>query len=606
MTRSSQRWTPGSSIRTSWIEKSLWIPRDSHSYGKAHSAKVSSPKSSNPSLTIREYNSDLMLYTDLDEEEDTKSPTPERSQNQRPRKLDLSEIPLETARFQDPMDIPERQLPPKPTSKVDFRIEAKSETPEPVAETPRQPGEPIVNHLQRTYKASHKVPKELLEGQTVDGLRQIIEILISDKLNLLEQVGGSEPQAEKKTPNSSISEEDLRPSNPNYSFTTTQSNSIMKQRMFPVRGLGNQEELMMRRKNNQSTYQRPPERESIPTEIDEVSLTEVEPKPLAKTMKAFDGYEVELVRLTTEVEDLKAKNELLSQVLRLAPDKRKVAELTNQMQARLKQQTAVIQNLMDENAALKARIQMVGVTERLSSCTPSRAASPAGSAFQGGSQLFTTYEMDAQSSLRRVSPKPLATLKELVTDEENTNLKPEEKQVLQTLIELHSNGEKKQFVEYADALLAKHDSAEIISVMVRHIRYLEEDVFYSLRKQVLELRTKGILLDTCYQEALNEKAKAEVELKETRSSLEDMKMELDKVNNRVQLELRRSKAEKSLGASKSTSRMLEIRSSGSAKDGPRELVRLHNFLRSEAGQVGRPLQTDGQVRQLHALEAEVT
>ena len=481
--------------------------------------------------------SDLQTLEFLEEEEEKdQAPLPASS------RLEISETALETAKFQD-LQEPQTRAPPHPYPRSD---------PEPT-DTPQQPGEPIVNRLQRTFKATQRVPKELLTGQSMDGLRHIIEILISDKQNLQDQLVSGEPaKGEEELPG-----EDVPFSaslTPNHSFTTAQSGSIMRQRMFPIRKEGNTEE-RMRRTNNQSIYQKPVRREPQPVQfLEPVPEGRDSPRPLGKLMKTFDGYEAEILKLGLQVEDLKAKNDLQAQVLRLAPDKRKVAELASQMQARLQQQAVVIRGLMDENANLKARLQAGGLNERQSECTPSRAASPVGSAFQGASQFFT-YETEGLSSVRRVSPKPAP----LLPPEDLISLKPEERQVLNALLDIQGTGDDKRFEEYLSALFAKQEAYDIVATLVRYIRTLEEDVFFGLRGQVLELRMRAGLQESMYQETVGEKARIEVEANEMRTSLDELRKELDRVNNRFQLEIRRNQTEASLAASKSTGKLLKAR-----------------------------------------------
>ena len=478
--------------------------------------------------------SDLLTLEMLEEEEDKdQAPLPATS------RLEISETALETAKFQDLQELQTR-APPFPHPRPD---------PEPT-DTPQQPGEPIVNRLQRTFKATQRVPKELLAGQSMDGLRHIIEILISDKQNLQDQLVSGEPL---KSAEELVPEEDVPFSaslTPNHSFTTAQSGSIMRQRMFPIRKEGNTEE-RMRRTNNQSIYQKPVKREPVAEPMMEGRDS---PRPLGKLMKTFDGYEAEILKLGLQVEDLKAKNDLQAQVLRLAPEKRKVAELASQMQARLQQQAVVIRTLMDENASLKAKLQAGGLNERQSSCTPSRAASPVGSAFQGASQFFA-YDTEGISSVRRVSPKPAP----IIPSDDLISLKPEERQVLNILIDLQSSGDDKRFEEYLSALFTKHEASDIVFTLVRYIRTMEEEVFFALRGQVLELKMRAGLQENLYQEAIAERARTEVEVNELRTALDELRKELDRVNNRFQVEMRRTQAETSLAASKSTGKLLKAR-----------------------------------------------
>lgn len=471
---------------------------------------------------------------DLSEESKEDLPVPVFSGH-----LEVSETALETAKFQDLQELQTR-IPPQPIRPAPM---LKTEG----VDTPQQPGEPIVNRLQRTFKATQRVPKELLAGQSIDGLRHIIEILISDKQNLQDQLSADPAKSvEDFSPG-----EDLPFSaslTPNHSFTTAQSGSVMRQRMFPIRREGNTEE-RMRRTNNQSIYQKPVKREPE-KKLQELQIPQVSdsPRPLPRLMKTFDSYEAEILKLTLEIDELKAKNALQSQVLRLSPEKRKIVELTNQMQARLQQQAAVIRGLVEENAGLKVKMQG---NERQSSGTVSRAASPVGSAFQGGSQFFQ-YEMDALSSVHRASPRPTT-----LPPDDPLSLKPEERQVLNLLLELQSSSDPKRFDDYLSALLSKHEISDIVGTLVRYIRSLEDEVFEGLRTQVLELKVKATVQDRMYQDAMNEKARAEVEVGDLRASLDELRKELDRVNSRFQIEMRRNQADAALAASKSTARLLK-------------------------------------------------
>ena len=177
-----------------------------------------------------------------------------------------------------------------------------------------------------------------------------------------------------------------------------------------------------------------------------------------------------------------------------------------------------------------------------------------GSAFQGASQFFT-YETEGLSSVRRVSPKPAP----LLPPEDLISLKPEERQVLNALLDIQGTGDEKRFEEYLSALFAKQEAYDIVATLVRYIRTLEEDVFFGLRGQVLELRMRAGLQESMYQETVGEKARIEVEANEMRTSLDELRKELDRVNNRFQLEIRRNQTEASLAASKSTGKLLKAR-----------------------------------------------
>jgi hypothetical protein len=50
------------------------------------------------------------------------------------------------------------------------------------------PGEPMINNLQRVFKQSKAIPKEMISGMSTESIRHLIEILINDKINLQDRI----------------------------------------------------------------------------------------------------------------------------------------------------------------------------------------------------------------------------------------------------------------------------------------------------------------------------------------------------------------------------------------------------------------------------------
>lgn len=294
------------------------------------------------------------------------------------------------------------------------------------------PGEPFVNQLQRTYKDQGNVPKEALEDLSTEGMKHLIEILINDNLNLQDQLA---LQEEKKTPTSvfSGSEDDYQRGTTNFSVATTYNNSYSKQPTFPQvsRPLA-REELKMRRFNNISTYQKG----SVWNFNDRI------------TNPNLNVYETQLTKLAEEVNEAAARKSMLHKLFRLSPKKMQFMTHCHKVLQLFASHKKKIQDILAENSGLKVQLEIIQLIKKTNKNNESESKDYSMTSYHEG-------EANSFYTNQRVHT---------------------EIQILNSLREAYDSGNTKKFRELAYGLMGEYEASEITMILVKHAKYLEEEI----------------------------------------------------------------------------------------------------------------------------------
>lgn len=282
--------------------------------------------------------------------------------------------------------------------------------------------ESFMNKLQKTYKQNKSVNIELLASLNLEGMRTLLETLISESLHTKSHG--------RRSHNSSDSDSD------NFRISNNLSNnSLYKQATFPVfKNLPN-DELKIRRNNNVSTYQK--------VEVLNNSQESYSIIPISAKLPLPEQHDQTVIKLVHEIHESKNTKSVLTQIIRLSPNK---FRLVGQVQQILKQVTKHKQNFL-------GLLQDVGKT-----------------------RIF--------SQLMAFSKKPRQKLA--------FSLKPEEVQLLKSIIEVFDSQNLRNFRGYAYGLMKEYEATEIIKILVKHASWLEIHTFGDMLlhvaclKQVLE------------------------------------------------------------------------------------------------------------------------
>jgi hypothetical protein len=332
---------------------------------------------------------------------------------------------------------------------------------------PLKPPEEILDSWAKSFKSGKAVPEALVADMPTSQLKSVVELLLTEKQRLQEQL-----EEKKSESYSSLLEEDRGQT---YSLATIQSNSaVYRLPVFPHRQT-TREDLRQRRTANLSTYHK----ESMMRGIENVSPIEREessylkmpsnlyiPKEeddfrLVKPLAVIDNYEQNMQALSQELAELKTKNAMLKQLLRLSPHASKLL-VVEDLSQKLMHKDRIIDRLLEENSKLK--FQMAQYSER------------------------SEWQLPEET--------------------EACCLKESERQVLAVLL-----GTTKRLDEIVYGLLAQNDIVDLCSVLIKYARHLEEDVVIKLRLTVMEQRSRASselnLIDEVNSERVALQAKVE-------------------------------------------------------------------------------------------------
>lgn len=325
-----------------------------------------------------------------------------------------------------------------------------------------QPGEPLINRIQKEFKRTQKVPLELIQELDPEATKHLIEVLISDNLNMKEQLVHDKQ-------NSSFSEDDLArvPSVP-----TTNNNSYSRQPTFPhmPRPIA-REDLRTRRFNNISTYHKARGSDMSPI-IKESFLFPETPK----THKEKDECKEEVLKMCKEISEVKLQKSQLHQLLRLSPKVVRFASEVNKQLKQLKTRKRQASELLKESGKLKFQLEL----ENLSASA--HRASPV-------SNPNSSFLSSNQDLLDSLNTHPLVRA---------------DKQILHNIKEFYRSGNMKKFREFAFGLMADHEASEITTLLVKHASELEETVCLDCLKDSFKSKEIVALQETVLQKLLSD------------------------------------------------------------------------------------------------------
>jgi hypothetical protein len=277
--------------------------------------------------------------------------------------------------------------------------------------------------LQKAYKQHRSVPLELLSSLHTEGMRALIENLISESLTARFH------KESRKSGNSSDSESDYRLSN-NFS-----GNSMHKQAIFPTFKCGTNDEFKTRRNNNISTYQKV---EVVSTSQESYSVI-----PIPVKLPQPEQHDQTVIKLLSEISEAKNTKNLLLQVIRLSPNKVRLALQTSQILKNIQKHKQTFSGLLQESGKVRIFSQLLNFSKKTRK-----------------KQIFIVNE--------------------------------DEVQLIKAIFEVFDTQNLRNFRGYAYGLMKEHEAAEITKILVKHASWVEINTFGEMLlkvaclKQVLE------------------------------------------------------------------------------------------------------------------------
>lgn len=348
------------------------------------------------------------------------------------------------------------------------------------SQSPKSPH--VIQKLQGAYRDGKHIPEEMFENIPKESVKQLLEYMLNEKMSSDELVS----HRYGKTPASMVSYTDTDNSkqNYNYSMATALTNSYYLRRpTFPLASRHNlRDEIQQRRFNNISTYHRGLR------SVENTSPLEIvqEPSILQTAQKIMLDDQEQLIQkfkeLDEQLDSARSKKELLEKVLRLSKRRKGIVTQVNSSYSELKKLKEELNEEIAMNSKLKFMVHMNFSKEN--------------SGYPCNIQSF-------ESSLDQ------SALIELAEKESLGGFNPTEQdlQILNNLKE--SLPDAKKFESAVYSALSTQESGEFLNLLVKYIRFIDEEVSGSIRQELVEVKNKIRVQQFLYDELGNEKVNSE-------------------------------------------------------------------------------------------------
>ena len=334
--------------------------------------------------------------------------------------------------------------------------------------SPRNPDK-ILESMIKHYRIHKSLPINLITDLPLETCKIIVEKLLQEKLSLNEEnniIHEESADEEKEYERQSIG----RSANPSQ---------LKKFQAF-------------RAMENVSPIERDDSERYTNYNINSLALTPHEDtvvNPISVKISKYEDYRREILKLASELKDLTTYNQALSLIISLDKDSE---------QDQLKQQISEKLTLLDS------------LSEKLSEILKSLKKT-----IQPNEGFLENLPLHRQE---------LKILSEMIEFDKKSTCKPSEMQIINTVLDC-SVDDPANLDKFIDNLLAGHDVAEISLVLVKYIKFLEEQSLITLKSQALNCIITEIRNDFEIEENLHESLALYKEIK--RLNQEKTRIEID-------------------------------------------------------------------------------
>ena len=286
----------------------------------------------------------------------------------------------------------------------------------------------LLENMIKAYKTHKSLPQSHISNLSLENCKLIVEKLLKEKLSLQEDL------AIKENPRETEAE---RPD----SVAAQQINApVAKNQAF--RALENVSPIERDDSDGHTNYK-----------IVSLAMTpkeEVSPDFALDKLKKFENYKKVVTKLTAELRELTSYNNILGVILALEKDSEST-QFNMQIKDKIDMYTSLSAEITEELKNLKKTIEPnIGFLEH----------------------------MPLQRS-------ELKILSKMIGYDRKSEIKPSEMQTLDRLLELYLETPSKKFEGFVDELLRGHDIAEIATIIVKYIKFLEEEAAVDLHSEAL-------------------------------------------------------------------------------------------------------------------------
>lgn len=318
---------------------------------------------------------------------------------------------------------------------------------------PSPSADKILENMIKHFKIHKSVSLAQVSDLPIDTCKQIVEKLISEKLSLSDELSVKNEEIPENPENQDKSLDLGIPS-------AQVSPPPMKMQAF--RALENVSPIEKDDSVGHTNYK-----------IISLALTpheDLNPNPIAIKSSKYEDYKREVLKLANELRELTAYNQLLSLILSLEKDNESI-QLANQVKEKVDIYIGLIENITEMMKKLRKNIE------------PS----------EGFWESVPLYRQEVKILAKMVGFEALC------------DFKPSEMQTVNDLLDISLEDDPKKLEIYIDEVLAGHDIAEISYMLVKYIKYLEEQAALPLKSEALNCLITEVRNEFALEECVNEK-----------------------------------------------------------------------------------------------------
>lgn len=329
----------------------------------------------------------------------------------------------------------------------DFSYQLKPEQMKFFPTSPRNP-EKILESMIKHYKIHKALPASMVSDLPLDTYKLIVEKLLSEKA------------FQQDCPHSKYEESADEEKEYEHAVATKQKSTSSLKKLQAFRALENVSPIEQDDSERYTNYN-----------IHSLALSPHEEtvlSPITVKSKKYEDYKREILKLAHELKELTSYNQALSLIISL--DKNNENE---ELKQQLAEKISLLENLSSE---LGEDLKTLKKT------------------LQPNEGFLENIPLHRQE---------LKILSEMIGFDKKSMCKPSEMQIVNKVMDCCTD-DPGNLDKFIDSLLASHDVAEISLVLVKYIKFLEEQTAVTLKSEALNCIITDIRNDFALEEALNE------------------------------------------------------------------------------------------------------
>jgi FtsZ-binding cell division protein ZapB len=357
--------------------------------------------------------------------------------------------------------------------------------PDPIRSFPKSPKNPekTLEIMIKHFKIHKSIPNYLISELPLDSCLLMVESLIREKIMLQDELSMKIEE--------SVSENEIL-------AIRAKNNASPLLKIQEFRALENVSPIEKDDSDGHTNYNIV----SLPlTPRDEIVTNQLTTKS-----NTFEDYKREVLKLSSELKEVFSYNQLLQYILSLSKNNESI-QLNEIVKKKISAYNLISNTVSEELKRVKKALEPnEGFVENMNLLRPE-----------------------------------IKILSEMIEFDKKCDLKPSEMQTVNQLIDLNIE-DPKRLEKRIDELLAGHDIAEISFMLVKYIKFLEEQTTVNLKAEALNCLLTELRNELSIEEAVSEGLRLDMEIEELKRNAERVKFERSKVERAQQVKIRTKKA----------------------------------------------------------------